>query len=810
MEVDEEMTTKPLDGKAKGKETAVSEKSADKQTGIKLPIEVIGRVFDFYYDSVHDGTLFWLSSELISDWYETNRHRGLLTPMLVCRGLLPLARRSFWSHPHLDFGALYALLYGDDGRRLQRLAPQFEDVRHLTVRPGRQLDSFALDEEAALNCRLPQLVSGCPHLWSLSLLDVPIFKGFDAVVMLDTLRLAAGVKKLRLELQLMNLAIEAPGHLLNAAGRCSRPDRTVVGSIRDPADVIQPFGLEGQACDFRTRPDEMSEWWSSVLNEQTIDGQKADMTPRALAQRPRYVANGAYPNPVPDEPASEHWEPYAPPEVEEPESLRKKDGEWDVDAITKAEYAAMMGVVYSQDTGKRQAAARWLSDRPQYAVTGRTFEPVNAAEDFSGLPINLHDARKQLALKLRWRLLDHLRVHTPESLYLVFKDPAAACIAHEAWFWQSLPVPHVRMRMARGLEPDDAFSLESSATCVPTRELRLGAPSSAGTGGGTVTFWKTTTSRRVEAYPLHPRTRLELVCNSAKDLEGLKVPEGVTVLLGEGDQDWRAVEPGVPSKPMSEEERERLVQAYRGDYKEHFGGADEYVSYGMVDEHAGPGEWGSDSDPGPWAEFGHEDDEIIGTPPADSDDEANDLPNAEANGEPAVNGAGPGGATSVPGGQMTAPPQPLLLPIQVHLQQEVQTLLHQFMAQMVHEEAQFQLQRQERLVTHNSFVQRVQELQAQLAAVEAMELTPGQAAAQAEALHQLQQVQQAVALQDAAAPEQAGQAAQGGLGGQELSAEQLLSTGQAADTQAAQAQPQAEPDSQGQDEANTGGSSTNP
>ncbi|EKD03453.1 hypothetical protein A1Q2_02260 [Trichosporon asahii var. asahii CBS 8904] len=689
MEIDEEVSA-PQFEKGKAKDSTTAEKKADRQAGIKLPIEIIGRVFDFYYDLVHD---------------------------------------------------------------------------------GRQLDSFAWDEEAALDCRLPELVSRCPHLWSLSLLDVPVFKGFDAVVILETLRLAACVKKLHLELQLMNLAIEAPGHLLNAAERCSRPDRTVVGSMSDPADVIQPFGIEGQARDFRARPDEMSEWWSSVLNEQTCDGQRADMTPRALAQRPRYVANGAYPNPVPDEPASEDWEPYVPPELELPEFLKTSNGEWDVDAITKAEYAAMMAVVYCRDTGKRQAAARWLSDRPLYAVTGRTFEQVNEAEDFSGLPINLHDARKHLALKLRWRLLDHLRAHTPESLYLVFKDPAAACIAHEPWFWQSLPVPHVRMRIARGMDPDDAFSLESLATCVPARELRLSPPSSGGTGGGTVTFWKTTTSRRVEAYPLHPRTCLELVCNTAKDLEGLKVPEGVTVLLGEGDQNWRAVEPGVPSRAMSEEERERLVQAYREDYKRHFGGPDEYVSYGMVDEHAGPGEWGSDSDPGPWAEFGHEDDEIIGTPPPDSDDEANDIPEADGaaagvatgaavNGEPTPNGAGGGGS----GSNVTAPPQPLLLPIQVHLQQEVQTLLHQFMAQMAHEEAQMATQRQARLATHNQFVQRVQELQAQLAAVEAMELTPGQAAAQAAAQDQLLQVQQAVAQNQATGGPAAQGEVLGGLG----------------------------------------------
>lgn len=738
--------------------------------------------------------------------------------MLVCRGLLPLARRSFWSHPHLDFDALYALLDGGDGRRLQHLAPYFEDVRHLTVHPGRQLDSFARDEEAALDCRLPELLSHCPHLWSLSLLDVPMFKGFDAVVLLETLRLASGVKKLRLELLLMNLAIEAPGHLLNAAERCSRPDRTVVGSIKDPADVIQPFGLEGQARDFRARPDEMAEWWSSVLNEQTRDGQRADMMPRALTQRPRYVADGAYPNPVPDEPATEDWQPYVPPELEAPESLQK-DGEWDIDAITKAEYAAMMGVVYCRDTGKRQAAARWLSDRPQFAVTGRTFGHGDVADDYAALPLNLHDARKQLALKLRWRLLNHLRAHTPESMYLVFKDPAAAMIAHEPYFWQALPVPHVRIRMARGLEPDDAFALESSATCVPARELRLGAPSSAGTGGGTVTLWKTTTSRRAESYPLHPRTRqFELVCNSAKDLEGLKAPHDVRVLLGEGDQDWRAVEPGVALPPMSEEKRDEIIKAYRDDFKKHFGGQDEYVSYGMVDEFADSEEWGSDSDPGPWAEFGHEDDEIIGTPPPDSDEDGADGdgpanppnppdPDNAANGAPATGPA--------PGGNMTAPPQPLLLPIQVHLQQQVQTLLHQHLAQMAHEQAQMAAQRQARLATHAQFVQRVQELQAQLAAVEAMELTPGQAAAQAAAQNQLEQVQQAVALHDpvAAAAGPAGQAGDAGapagngalegeaggeqgegsggtgeaVGGPELAAEQVIVAGQLADAQAAQA-----------------------
>lgn len=728
--------------------------------------------------------------------------------MLVCRGLLPLARRSFWSHPHLDFDALYALLDGGDGRRLQRLAPNFEDVRHLTIRPGRQLDSFARDVEAALDCRLPELLSHCPHLWSLSLLDVPVFKGFDAVVLLETLRLASGVEKLRLELLLMNLAIEAPGHLLNAAERCSRPDRTVVGSIRDPADVIQPFGLEGQARDFRARPDEMTEWWSSVLNEQTRDGQRADMMPRALAQRPRYVADGAYPNPVPDEPATEDWEPYVPPELEAPESLQK-DGEWDIDAITKAEYAAMMGVVYCRDTGRRQAAARWLSDRPQFAVTGRTFGHGGVTDDYAALPLNLHDARKQLALKLRWRLLDHLRAHTPESMYLVFKDPAAAMIAHEPYFWLALPVPHVRIRMARGLEPDDAFASESSATCVPARELRLGAPSSAGTGGGTVTLWKTTTSRRAESYPLHPRTRqFELVCNSAKDLEGLKAPHDVRVLLGEGDQDWRAVEPGAALPTMSEEKKDEIIKAYRDDFKKHFGGQDEYVSYGMVDEFADPDESGSDSDPGPWAEFGHEDDEIIGTPPPDSDEDGadGDGPADAPNGAPTA--PAPANGPAAGGGNMTAPPQPLLLPIQVHLQQQVQTLLHQHLAQMAHEQAQMAAQRQARLATHAQFVQRVQELQAQLAAVEAMELTPGQAAAQAAAQNQLEQVQQAVALHDpvqippgpAGGPAQgpAGNGAQGGEGAAqgegsggagepELAAEQVLAAGQLAEAQAAQA-----------------------
>lgn len=45
-------------GKGKGKESTGAEKRVHKQEGIKLPIELIGRVFDFYYDLVHDGKLY--------------------------------------------------------------------------------------------------------------------------------------------------------------------------------------------------------------------------------------------------------------------------------------------------------------------------------------------------------------------------------------------------------------------------------------------------------------------------------------------------------------------------------------------------------------------------------------------------------------------------------------------------------------------------------------------------------------------------------------------------------------------------------
>lgn len=55
--MDSVQTAEPQDAKDKGKERASAEKEAHKQEGIRLPIELIGRVFDFYYDSVHDGKL---------------------------------------------------------------------------------------------------------------------------------------------------------------------------------------------------------------------------------------------------------------------------------------------------------------------------------------------------------------------------------------------------------------------------------------------------------------------------------------------------------------------------------------------------------------------------------------------------------------------------------------------------------------------------------------------------------------------------------------------------------------------------------
>lgn len=774
------------------------------QPQIKLPFELIGRIFDFYYDLLHDGELSYpVTVKLTPDWYKTDRHRGLITPLLVCRGLLPLARRSFWAHPHLNFDNLYALLDGGDGRRLSRLAPHFSDVRHLTLRPGRHLESFARDEEAALDCRIPELLSLCTNLWSLSLLDVPVFKGFDAVILLETLRLASGVKKLRLELLLMNLASDRTGHLLNAAERCSRPDRTIVGSIKDPEDVIQPFGLKSQPHDFRPSTDDMSYWWTAMLNERTCDGQRADMTPRALAQRPRYVENGAYPNPVPDEPASDEWEPYVPPAFERPSTLRTEDGEWDTDALTHAEYRAMMDVVYCRDTLRRQEAARWLSDRPLYASTGRPFDFRAAmVEAYEALPLNLHDHRAQLVLKLRWRLLDHFRAHPPEALYLVFRDRQAASVAHEDRFWAALPIPHIRLRMARGLDPDDAFASTSSSTCMPVRDLRLGPLDWPDRGAEEVTIWKTTNARSFKKYPSHPLTKqFELVCNSAKDLEGLKVPEGVRVLLGEADEDWRAVEPGVESRAMTKEERDRIIVAYREDFVQQFGGPNEFVSYGMEDEFAGPGEFGSDQET--WAAFGPEDDEIIGTPPGagtDLDDDidgggapapdgAQGVADGDGDGETGAGEAGgtgeappddggddgvsaAGGMSNAAGGgpgaghgpasasNMTAPPAPLLLPIQVHLQQQVQSLMHQYLAQMAHEHVQITQQYQAHQHARSQFIQRVQSLQAQLANVDDMDLTPGQVAAQQAAQAQLQQVQQVIGAQQAHGAMQAAQAQQ--------------------------------------------------
>lgn len=57
MEIDEEVSA-PQFEKGKAKDSTTAEKKADRQAGIKLPIEIIGRVFDFYYDLVHDGKLF--------------------------------------------------------------------------------------------------------------------------------------------------------------------------------------------------------------------------------------------------------------------------------------------------------------------------------------------------------------------------------------------------------------------------------------------------------------------------------------------------------------------------------------------------------------------------------------------------------------------------------------------------------------------------------------------------------------------------------------------------------------------------------
>lgn len=58
MDVDGLETAESRGAKGKGKESTGAEKRVHKQEGIKLPIELIGRVFDFYYDLVHDGKLY--------------------------------------------------------------------------------------------------------------------------------------------------------------------------------------------------------------------------------------------------------------------------------------------------------------------------------------------------------------------------------------------------------------------------------------------------------------------------------------------------------------------------------------------------------------------------------------------------------------------------------------------------------------------------------------------------------------------------------------------------------------------------------
>lgn len=50
-------TTAPEATDAAKSAQAEAERKAHAQNKIKLPVELIGRVFDFYYDLVHDGEL---------------------------------------------------------------------------------------------------------------------------------------------------------------------------------------------------------------------------------------------------------------------------------------------------------------------------------------------------------------------------------------------------------------------------------------------------------------------------------------------------------------------------------------------------------------------------------------------------------------------------------------------------------------------------------------------------------------------------------------------------------------------------------
>lgn len=599
---------------------------------------------------------------------------------------------------------------GGDGNRLSRLQDQLREARHLTVRPGRRPDSFARDEEAAMDCRLPDVIARMPNLYSLSLLDFPVFKGLDAVVLLECLRVAGGVKKLRLELLMMNLAVEALGHLINAGQRCARPDRTVVGSIRSPAEVeIQPFGIEGQAYDFRPRPSDLADWWKSMINERTCYGHSIDKTVTELTQRPHYVSRRSYPQPMRDESPMEGFSHYEPPPFEAPENLQRVDGSYDMDLITKAEYRAMMAMVHWRDAKKRRAAARWLSKRALFVQTSRAGDPNS---EFSGLPINLLDGGEELVNVLRWRLVDHFKCHTPEAAFFVFKDPAAAGVARDCrnGFWTQIPITHIRVRTGRGLSPEDLFHTEdrddATQTSVPVRHLVIPPLNSDGSGGGQVTLWKTSRihdSRPEIRYPLHTLTqRFEMVSNGGMDYQLKSDFSGkMRPLLGEDDEDWRGMEPGAEPRSMTRELRQRINTAYLADYAEQFGGKGVSVRYSMANQSGNADEAGGNDMSSPLGIWADEDDEIIGTPAGDVvEDDLIGTPPSDLDNDNALDDS------DGPLAQMSQPPQSLLSTVQ-DLHQQVQRLMPEYQGRMAHddqenqflEEVQGMIQRLEHLQT---------------------------------------------------------------------------------------------------------------